>query len=166
MKKCKNGIDAKVMELFSDPFPFNDFFLYVSNNVTLEQTIGVLGILSPAFFEADGCIFWENIESIGYKEGRKGFIANKRLDKERYFNLFCVEDFFQKYEEVNNLEETEEEGGIKYKELKIIFARQIEKYWRLSLRDCYPEKKFEFEISGNGIWPEDGVCLTFWQVNE
>ncbi len=167
MKQLNNRMDGKIMELFAKPFPFDDFFLYVSNHVSVDKTLGVMGILSPKFLEVDGCIMWENVESIDYSEGRQKFTDATVKERERYYNLFCIEDFFLVGEEVSDcVTETAEEGWRKYMDLKLAFARQIERYWRFALSECYPGRRFEFEISEKGIWPEDGACLTFWQVNE
>ncbi|WP_308720550.1 hypothetical protein [Komagataeibacter xylinus] len=83
---------------------------------------------------------------------------------EHYLNLFEIGSHFQKWEEWPPSLTDEDARYKKDIELMVIFAHQIEKYWRMALNRCFPDRKFEFEISADGLENEPGVCLTFWQA--
>ena len=165
MEKCHKGVDGKIMNLFSSATVNEDFFLYVSNKVTLEHALAVIGILTPIFFEKDGCVFWENSVTKQYKKGENTyyFDGKNRKEIERYCNIFVSAGLFQKWEEKYDQSIPDEERYKNDIRLSLAFAQAIEKYWRIALKDCFPNKNFEFEISENGIEDEEGVCLTFWQ---
>lgn len=167
MRKCYKGIPGDITNYYSDSFGIDDFFLYVSCKVTIEHALSVIGILTPKFFEIEGRIFWENSQSLDemtkLEKEKSKKIEDIKKD-ERYGNIFAIDNFFQKWEETSDASISQVERDKRDIKILLEFAKQIEKYWRLALADCFPEKKFFFEISENGILSEIGVCLTFWQI--
>ena len=170
MKVCKNGLDKNILELFTAPFDDHDFFLHATHFVTVEQALATIGMLNPDFFEIDGYILWKNSQTRQYiEENRKidegkprGFKERQRM--EHFLNLFEIGGHFKKWEEWPPSLMDEDARYKKDIELMVIFAHQIEKYWRMALNRCFPDRKFEFEISADGLEGELGVCLTFWQA--
>ncbi|MFT8700315.1 MAG: hypothetical protein ABF802_04880 [Acetobacter orientalis] len=172
MNDCGKGVSGNITQYYSDSFGIDDFFLYVSCNVTVEQALSSIAILTPKFFELEGCIFWENSQTRNIRKKLNNICLDKenteekseiKKRNERYYNIFAIDNFFQKWTLFSNLSISENEKNRRNVKVLLEFAKQIEKYWRLALMDCYPDKTFEFQISENGIFDEKSVCLTFWQ---
>lgn len=170
MKECYRGVSGDITRYYSDSFGIDDFFLYVSCNVTVEQALSSIAILTPKFFEVEGCIFWENEQTKDIKKGLKKIYIETESSKEkykikkqneRYCNIFAIDNFFQKWGLFSDPSISENEKNIRNVKVLLEFSKQVEKYWRLALMDCYPDKKFDFEISENGLFDEESVCLTF-----
>lgn len=174
MKSCRGGISTQSLSLFSSDIGAGEFFSYVGNLVSLEQAIAVIGLLSPDFVEHDGHVFWlptvqqydpQKSMLSGLVEAETGQLERgfSRRDVERYRNNFSVSQFFLRWESapdrpVFKVGLSEEDYRLCY-----IFAEQLKKYWWVALSECFPEKKFEFEIADD-LLDEYGVCLTFWQI--
>jgi len=45
--------------------------------------------------------------------------------------------------------------------LYLKFAQTLKTFWLARLKELFPERKFVFEISEDGLLEEDGVCITF-----
>lgn len=174
MKSCRGGISTQSLSLFSSDVGAGEFFSYVGNLVSLEQAIAVIGLLSPDFVEHDGHVFWlptvqqydpQKYMLSGLVEAKTGRLerGSSRRDVERYRNNFSVSQFFSRWESapdrpIFKVGLSEEDYRLCY-----IFAEQLKKYWRVALSECFPEKKFEFEVADD-LLDEYGVCLTFWQI--
>ncbi|GAA4482128.1 hypothetical protein [Gluconacetobacter asukensis] len=173
MTICKGKIPKNVLNLFSSDIGATDFFGYVGNMVSIEQATAVIGILSPDFVEYNNHIFWKADSSdfspqsalTGFRENKPGQLlpSTERRDVERYQNNFSVNQFFSKWEDSPGSPVLK--VGLTEKDHKLchIFARQIEQYWHIALRECFPDRNFEFEVADN-ILDEYGVCLTFFQL--
>lgn len=175
MMRFQLGLSKEVMRLFASDIGATEYFSYVGNLVTVEKCIAVMAILTPDFIEREGCIFWRSnadeydpakFPMEGYKRDASGKLmpSDHRRDIERYRNNFTVSQFFSLWEgtpgkPVSSISLSEED----YK-LCHIFAQQIERYWRVALSECFPDRSFEFEITDD-LLDEYGVCLTFCQNN-
>lgn len=47
--------------------------------------------------------------------------------------------------------------------LLLQFAKVIKCFWGIYLQSLFPDKSFDIELSENGLFDEDGICLTFSQ---
>ena len=45
-----------------------------------------------------------------------------------------------------------------------VFSEVIKYFWNIRLRSLYPNKKFEFIITDDGLYGEEGFCMTFYEV--
>lgn len=152
MKELKSSIDIDLIEKFPSQYPNRSYFNYVSNQVGLEGFIAVSGMLSPDITEVNEHVFLkENYPSLnGNLSSRFG---NDRKTLERYVNLLCLSDFY--------LMAADEASDDEFWLLKQ--GEIIKYFWKLHLKELYPKKEFEFELTNNGLFDEDGVCLTFSQ---
>lgn len=174
MKICQGGVSTQLLSLFASDIGTGEFFSYVGNLVSLEQAIAVLGVLSPDFIEQDGHVFWlptiqqydpQRNNLSGLVETKAGQLEKNfsRKDVERYKNNFSVSQFFSKWESAPDRPVFK--VGLSEEDYRLchIFAEQLKRYWKLALFECFPEKKFEFEVADD-LLDEYGVCLTFWQI--
>ena len=101
MKIFKGIITKESLNLFASNIGSEEFFSYVGNLVSLEQTISVLGLLSPDFIEFEGHVFWlpnaeqfdtQKFSSKGLVEIEAGVLEKSALrrDVERYRNNFSI----------------------------------------------------------------------------
>lgn len=173
MRKFSSGLLSEKMRLFSSDIGATEYFSYVGNMVSVEKAIAVMALLSPDFIERDGCIFWrpnaeeydpEKFPMKGYQCDASGELvaSDCRWDIERYQNNFTVSQFFAVWEDSPEKSVFKVGLSVEDYELCHLFAKQIERYWRISLSECFPDRSFEFEIADD-ILDEYGVCLTFWQ---
>ncbi|WP_239065514.1 hypothetical protein [Pseudomonas fluorescens] len=173
MKIYKGNISKKSLNLFVSDIGSGEFFSYVGNLVSLEQTISVLGLLSPDFIEVDGHVFWlPNAEQYdphklplrGMVETETGVLKQSALrkDVERYRNVFSISQFFSKWEDAPDRPVFK--VGLSEEDYRLchLFAEQLAGYWKRALSDCFSGKDFQFEIADD-LLDEYGVCLTFWQ---
>lgn len=174
MKIFKGNIAKESLNLFASDIGSGEFFSYVGNLVSLEQTISVLGLLSPDFIEFEGHVFWlPNAEQFdtqkfslkGLVEKEAGVLEKSELrrDVERYRNNFSINQFFSKWEEAPDRPVFK--VGLSEEDYRLchLFAVQLTGYWKRALSDCFPDKVFQFEIADD-LLDEYGVCLTFWQL--
>ncbi|WP_434677054.1 hypothetical protein J3P77_13010 [Pseudomonas sp. R1-18] len=174
MKSCQGGVSKDLLKLFASDIGSGEFFSYAGNLVSLEQSISVLGLLSPDFIELDGHVFWlpnaqqydpKNFPMTGLVEAEVGVLEQSasRRDVERYKNIFSINQFFSRWEDAPG--RAIFKVGLSEEDYRLchVFAEQIARYWRIALSDCFPEKVFQFEISDD-LLDEYGVCLTFWQL--
>lgn len=152
-KEIKSFIDIDVIDNFPSEYPKKSFFNYVSNIVGVESVLAVAGMFAPELVNEDGCIF--------LKENYPIIINNNLYDKfgsdtknlERYVNLFCVSDFY--------LMAADDASQNDF--LLLQFAKVIKCFWGMYLQSQFPDKLFDIELSENGLFDEDGICLTFSQ---
>ena len=151
-KELKSNIDIDLMDKFPSQYPNKSYFNYVSNQVSLEGFIAVSGMLLPDIIELDGHVFLkENYPSLGGNLSSR--FGNDRKTLERYVNLLCLSDFY--------LLAADEASDDEYWLLKQ--GEIIRYFWKQRLNELYPEKEFEFELTRDGLFDEDGVCVTFSQ---
>lgn len=149
----ENIVTIDLMDRFPSQYPHKSFFNYVSNLVGLEGVLSVAGLFAPELIIENNCIFLkENYEMIAkmnlYKEYEND---NKTL--ERYVNLLCVSEFY-----LLAADEAFEDEFLFHE-----FARVIMRFWQMYLQNQFPEKEFDFELHENGLFDEDGLCITFSQ---
>lgn len=72
---------------------------------------------------------------------------------ERYVNLFCISDFY-----LMAADDASQDEFLLHQ-----FANVIKHFWEMYLQNQYPDKLFDIELSENGLFDEDGICLTFSQ---
>ena len=151
-REIKSFINIDVIEKFPSQYPNKSFFNYVSNHVGVEGFLSVAGVLAPDLINKDGGIFIsENLPML------KGSMTTRFGDDtktlERYVNLFCVSDFYLMAADEASQDEV----------LLLKFANVIKYFWTMYLRTLFPDKEFDVELSEQGLFDEDGICITFSQ---
>ena len=145
-------IDIDLMDKFPSQYPNKSYSNYVANKVGLEGFIAVTGMLLPEIIETEGCIFLK--ENIPMLNGNlKTRFGNDRKTLERYVNLLCLSDFYLLAADEASINEF----------LLLQQAEIIKYFWHTHLNNLYPNKLFEFEILNDGLYDEDGICITFSQ---
>lgn len=173
MRIYQGDISKESLKLFVSDIGSGEFFSYVGSQVSLEQAISVLGLLSPDFIEVDEHIFWlsdaqqydpQKYRLEGLVETEFGRLqkSSLRRDVERYRNNFPINQFFSKWEEESSRPVFK--VGLSKEDYRLchLFADQVAKHWKRELSNLFPRKSFQFEIVDN-LLDEYGVCLTFWQ---
>lgn len=151
-KEIKGFVDIDVIDKFPSQYPNKSFFNYVSNQVGVEGFLSVAGVLAPTLIEKDNGIFIaENLPMLSGNMNTRFGSDIKTL--ERYVNLFCVSDFYLMAADDASQDDF----------LLLQFAKVIKHFWDMYLQNQFPEKLFDIELSENGLFDEDGICLTFSQ---
>jgi len=151
-KEIKSFVDIGVIDKFPSQDPNKSFFNYVSNQVGVEGFLSVAGVLAPTLIEKDNGIFIaENLPMLNGNMNTRFGSDIKTL--ERYVNLFCVSDFYLMAADDASQDDF----------LLLQFAKVTKHFWDMYLRNQFPEKLFDIELSENGLFDEDGICLTFSQ---
>lgn len=151
-KVIKSFIDVDIIDRFPSQYPHKSFFNYVSNNVGIEGFLSVAGVLAPSLIEINGGIY--NAENLPLLNGNISSRFGSDVKKlERYVNLFCISDFY--------LMANDEASNNEF--LLLHFAKVIKYFWEMYLNNQFPDKLFDIELSENGLFDEDGICLTFSQ---
>lgn len=151
--KLHNLLDVKLIDSFPSKYPVKSYFNYVANNVPIESFISVAGMLAPRFIELNNSVFLE--ENIKIVHGNRDFrFGNEKKNIEKYVNLFCLSDFYL-------LAETESSSN---GTLLLKMAHIIKAFWEIHLFESFPNRSFDVEIYENGIFDEDGICITFSEV--
>ncbi|EOB7508433.1 hypothetical protein [Providencia stuartii] len=44
------------------------------------------------------------------------------------------------------------------------FSNVLKYFWGIRLKSLYPNKTFEFIITDDGLYGEEGFCMTFYEV--
>ena len=153
----------EVLNNFTSGHEAVDFFDFVSNFVSLEACISVVGILYPAFSEEKHCVYWYSKTDKGrlLYEGKfpTGYDSPKEV--ERYRNNFNLSEFFRCWEKPSE-KYTKKAIEDADAELLAFFAEQLSQAWLARLKELFPDREFEFEI-GMDILDEAGFCMTFSQ---
>jgi hypothetical protein len=152
-KKIQSYVNTDLIDKFPSQYPNKSFFNYVANKVGLEGFLSVAGILAPSLTEKDNGIFLtENISMLNEQMTTR--FGSDIQTVERYVNLFCVSDFY--------LMASDEASCDQF--LLLEFANVIQRSWQIYLQSIFPTKRFNVELSENGLFDEDGICITFSQV--
>lgn len=161
--KHEGCISLDIIDEFETGFPFKSFFAYVSNNSTIESFFAAAGMLCPDFIELeDHILLAENTSTL--KGKLLSPFGNDRKTVERYTNLFCAGEFYFRPTvtppELNSENFVVEVPNEQY-QLKLV--QMLMFFWQRRLKELFPTKDFEFEIALEGLYDEDGICLTFSQ---
>jgi hypothetical protein len=121
------------------------FFLEV------EQILSLMKCLSPDFVKIENNIYILS-NYLGYGTAVNAF-DNTNQGKEKYVNNISISDvfYFSQYEESL------------YKNNQIDIGNYILNFWRERLYFLFPDKNFEYILSENNLYDENGVCITFCQ---
>lgn len=172
MKFFSGNVPKDILTSFISNIGTGEFFSQAGNQVSVEQAIAVLGILSPDFVEREGLVFWvpnaeeyvaENFPMIGLQtEAGKVSTSVSAKDVERYRNNFSVSQFFLVWEGESDRLVSKVSLSKEDYDLCHLFANLLAKYWNDALSRSFPNRSFEFEV-GDNLLDEYGVCLTFSQ---
>ncbi len=125
---------------------------YMGYTLTIEQIVLVMKVISPDFIEIDGNIYLLS-HFKGYRENDKNRFDNTPQGKEKYINNLSISDVFYFSEDIKSHEpEAHKKIGL-----------YILEFWKMRLYHLFPDKKFDFILSENGLFDESDICITFYQ---
>lgn len=153
MKK-ENFVELDIIKKFPSQYPEISFLGYVSNLVNAEKFIAVAGILAPPLVEYQGMVFLEEHFSLFEKEDAifKKFTHHSEI--ERYVNMVSLGDFFSLAFDESAQDE----------HLFSTFANLLKQFWEMYLHHQYPERQFVVELAPDGMYSEDWLCISFYQI--
>ncbi|UZT97646.1 hypothetical protein ODZ84_21120 [Chryseobacterium fluminis] len=125
---------------------------FIGHILSIEQILFLMKSLSPNFVEKEDQIYLlSNLQ--GYGSDMNNF-DNSTSGKEKYINNISISDVFY----------FSEDDQSKEKEVQMEIGSYILEFWKMRLLYLFPQKKFNFLISENGLFDESGVCITFYQT--
>lgn len=154
MKKYPSIVSNDLIAIFPTPFPL-DYSLpnFVWNCVGLESILACAGLFCPEIIEIDGVIYrCEN--NNGKIEPYDGYGKDKRT-LEMVNNVFSFNDFF-----LSTISDAASDNEV----LMTEFSNVLKYFWGIRLKSLYPNKTFEFIITDDGLYGEEGFCMTFYEV--
>ncbi|HGM9961314.1 TPA: hypothetical protein ACKREV_000879 [Providencia stuartii] len=154
MKKYPSIVSNDLIAIFPTPFPL-DYSLpnFVSNCVGLESILACAGLFCPEIIEIDGVIY--RCENNNRKiEPYDGYGKDKRT-LEMVNNVFSFNDFF-----LSTITDAASDNEV----LMTEFSNVLKYFWGIRLKSLYPNKTFEFIITDDGLYGEEGFCMTFYEV--
>lgn len=175
-----NHINPALVDKIKDDVGFwEGYFNYVSNFVPVKAFFAVAGLLFPKVYEVDDYIFFREYCSISKENLKLMELKQDKETVEKRNNLFCCSDirfgselnlipdnYFNINESANALSYWKDGSilvdGIAHGN-EYEFALMLEHAWSAHLSKLYPNKEFVFTISKDGMYGEDGVCITFCQ---
>lgn len=145
MPKTHNGIVAKSDLDFELP--------YIGYTFSIEQILFLMKAISPDFIQINGNIYLLSNFN-GYSHDDKNRFDNTPQGKERYINNISISDLFYFSQDIQSHEpEAQKKLGL-----------YILEFWKMRLYYLFPDKKFDFIVSENGLFDESGICITFSQI--
>ncbi|MBP2618390.1 hypothetical protein [Chryseobacterium jejuense] len=125
---------------------------YIGHTLTIEQIVFVMKAMSPDFIEINSNIYLHsNFNGYGEEDGNR--FDNTPQGKEKYINNISISDVFY------FSEDTKSHKSEAQKELGLYMLE----FWKMRLYHLFPDKKFDFILSENGLYDENGICITFCQ---
>ncbi|CAR42441.1 TPA: hypothetical protein SLE41_003620 [Proteus mirabilis] len=154
MKNYPSIVSNDLIAIFPTPFPLNySLPNLVSNCVGLEAVLAYAGLFCPEIIEIDGAIYrCENND--GKMTPYEGYGKDKKT-LEKVNNVFSFNDFFLS---------TTEDAACSSEVLMTEFSEVLKYFWGIRLKSLYPNKTFEFIITDDGLYGEEGFCMTFYEV--
>ncbi|MER5082537.1 hypothetical protein [Providencia stuartii] len=125
---------------------------FVANCVDLEGVLACASLFCPTFIEIDNVIYRKDGTDKPFKPFEGDGKDKKTLEMTN--NNFCLSEFFL-------MAASEASENV---ELMTKFSSVLEYFWRQRLKELFSEKEFEFIHSENGLFDEDGICMTFYEV--
>lgn len=124
---------------------------YIGYTLSSEQILFLLKVMSPDFIEINDNIYLlSNFNGYDDEENR---FDNTPQGKEKYINNISISDLFYFSEDIKSHElEVQKKIGL-----------YILEFWKMRLYYLFPDKKFDFILSENGLFDESGICITFSQ---
>ena len=148
--KTFEGI-ASINELMGIYGENRDYFTsYIFNNLSVKDILSIMLILNPDFIEIDNKIYIYN-NYLDYDQNDYNRFEQSNNGKEKYINNICITDLFFLKEDYYN------------KEVLLILGKKILEFWKLKLNSDFQNIKFDFFIYEEGVYDENGVCITFCQ---
>ncbi len=154
MKNYPSIVSNDLIAIFPTPFPLNySLPNFVSNCVGLEAVLACAGLFCPEIIEIDGAIYrCENND--GKMTPYEGYGKDKKT-LEKVNNVFSFNDFFLS---------TTEDAACSREVLMTEFSEVLKYFWGIRLKSLYPNKTFAFIITDDGLYGEEGFCMTFYEV--
>jgi hypothetical protein len=152
MKINNSIVSNSLTEKFPSGYPATlSLSNYVANCVGLEGVLACAGLFCPEFIEINGAIY-RNENSNGIFTPFLKYGQDKKT-LEMVNNVFCFSDFFL----LAANEASEDEI------LVTEFANVLKHFWEQRLKELYPNRTFQFVLSEDGLYDEDGFCMTFFE---
>ena len=153
-------LGTSLIKEFSSDFPFESYSAFITNHITYEGFVAVAGFLYPEIINYQGYILLADNFKLGGSKLESHY-GNDKKTIEREYNMFCVSDYwFQSIENESNEKKYFEIPNLSWQK-KI--AEIILYFWSRRVTELFPDIEFDFELHENGLFYEDGLCLTFSQ---
>lgn len=153
MKIHKSIVSNELIGRFPTSYPLNASLPnFVANCVGLESILACAGLFCPEIIEIDGAIYRSENNNQKFSP-YEGYGKDKKT-LEMVNNTFPISDFF--------LMATDE--ACEDEILMTEFSEVLKYFWGIRLKSLYPNKTFEFIITDDGLYDEDGFCMTFYEV--
>lgn len=149
----KSIVSNKLIGQFPSDFPTElSLTNFVANCVGLEAVIACSALFCPEIIEIDGVIYRsENNDQKVYPNDSYG---TDKKTLEMASNVFPISQFFL----------MENDKASDDYMLITVFSEVIKYFWNIRLKSLYPNKIFEFIITDDGLYGEEGFCMTFYEV--
>ncbi|HEJ9722962.1 TPA: hypothetical protein ACKRTC_000703 [Proteus mirabilis] len=153
MKIHQSIVSNELIKQFPTDFPIElSLTNFVANCVGLEAVLACSALFCPEIIEIDGVIYRsENNDQKVYPNDSYG---TDKKTLEMASNVFPISQFFL----------MEDDKASDDYMLITVFSEVIKYFWNIRLKSLYPNKKFEFIITDDGLYDEDGFCMTFYEV--
>ncbi|HGM9747745.1 TPA: hypothetical protein ACKRC4_001913 [Proteus mirabilis] len=153
MKIHQSIVSNELIKQFPTDFPIElSLTNFVANCVGLEAVLACSALFCPEIIEIDGVIYRsENNDQKVYPNDSYG---TDKKTLEMASNVFPISQFFL----------MEDDKASDDYMLITVFSEVIKYFWNIKLKSLYPNKKFEFIITDDGLYDEEGFCMTFYEV--
>ncbi len=153
MKIHQSIVSNELIKQFPTDFPIElSLTNFVANCVGLEAVLACSALFCPEIIEIDGVIYRsENNDQKVYPNDSYG---TDKKTLEMASNVFPISQFFL----------MEDDKASDDYMLITVFSEVIKYFWNIRLKSLYPNKKFEFIITDDGLYGEEGFCMTFYEV--
>ncbi|HDU8314375.1 TPA: hypothetical protein RGO87_002287 [Proteus mirabilis] len=153
MKIHQSIVSNELIKQFPTDFPIElSLTNFVANCVGLEAVLACSALFCPEIIEIDGVIYRsENNDQKVYPNDSYG---TDKKTLEMASNVFPISQFFL----------MEDDKASDDYMLITVFSEVIKYFWNIKLKSLYPNKKFEIIITDDGLYDEEGFCMTFYEV--
>ncbi len=153
MKIHQSIVSNELIKQFPTDFPIElSLTNFVANCVGLEAVLACSALFCPEIIEIDGVIYRsENNDQKVYPNDSYG---TDKKTLEMASNVFPISQFFL----------MEDDKASDDYMLITVFSEVIKYFWNIRLKSLYPNKTFEFIITDDGLYGEEGFCMTFYEV--
>ena len=153
MKSYPGVLDPEIMMQFPSGTATPTFPVWIANFCGLESVLAVAGFLDPEFHEVGEHVFWDR--HVAESLERRGIPSSFDGDPttvERYYNVVNLAEFFL----------LSADAAVDHDGLVQAFGSVLQRFWSRALRERFPDRDYQFEISP-ALYKEEGLCLTFWR---
>ena len=148
MKKHASIIREDILNDFSE-IRGKTLMNHTANSYNIEMAIGFASLYCPEVIEVEGYIFIAEFYNGDIDELKRHYADRKEI--EMFVNSWSLTSLLADCEKINyNINYIDE------------FAKAIQYYWQLRMRDLFPGRNLIVEI-GENIMGEEGLSVTVYQ---